>query len=112
MMKPEKENIYLSKLSDISLESTDYKQMLRDSLQLVLEIFSCDRAWLLYPADPNAKEYKIPIMRCRDDWDLPEGLTLPMDEYTKEVANISLANEFPTAFCLGWAKTSQLSFKS
>ena len=56
-MKSENEQIYLSKLSTISMKSTDYKQMLRDSLELVLEIFSCDRAWLLYPADLNTNEF-------------------------------------------------------
>lgn len=97
-MNSEEERKYLSKLNDISLESTDYRQMLRESLELILEIFSCDRAWFLYPADPNAKEYSIPIIKCRDDWYIPEGVTLPMDAYAKKLTNTSLENETPVAF--------------
>jgi len=97
-MNSQKEQDYLSKLSDISLRASDFREMLRRSLELVLEIFSCDRAWLLYPADPNAEEYMVPIMRCREGWNVPEGITLPMDEYAQKIINISLNNELPVAF--------------
>ena len=34
--------------------TNDLEQMMSDVLDVVLTIFECDRAWLLYPCDPEA----------------------------------------------------------
>ncbi|SJZ48102.1 PAS domain S-box-containing protein [Trichlorobacter thiogenes] len=43
--------------------STDLEQMMSDVLDVVLSIFDCDRAYLLYPCDPDAKSWQIPMER-------------------------------------------------
>lgn len=97
-MLAKKEQTYLSRLSEIFLGSTDYKQMLRDSLKLVLEIFSCDRAWLLYPASINVSEFTVPIMMCKKEWYVPEGLTLPMDDFSKNLIRRIQKNHSPVSY--------------
>lgn len=52
-----------------SLQGTgDLKQMLRDVLDCVLDVFGCDRAWLLYPCDPDAPEFVVPMERYRPEF--------------------------------------------
>jgi two-component system cell cycle sensor histidine kinase/response regulator CckA len=43
--------------------TSDLDQMMGDVLQTVLSIFRCDRAWLLYPCDPDAPRWHVPMER-------------------------------------------------
>jgi len=42
-------------------QADDLEQMLRDVLKAVLSVFDSDRAWLLYPCDPEAPKWRIPM---------------------------------------------------
>ncbi|MDM8542466.1 PAS domain S-box protein [Desulfococcaceae bacterium HSG9] len=59
-------------------KAADLDQMMNDVLQTVLEIFQCDRAWLLYPCDPDTSSWRV-IMECTR----PEypGACAAKDEY-------------------------------
>ena len=53
------------------------EQMMSDVLDALLSIFDCDRAWLLYPCDPEAVSWRVPDGSVRDrsiqapmPWDL------------------------------------------
>ncbi|MEZ4734389.1 MAG: PAS domain S-box protein [Caldilineaceae bacterium] len=46
----------------------DLEQMLGDVLDAVLEIFACDRAWLLYPCDPETTTWHVPMERTRPEY--------------------------------------------
>jgi PAS domain S-box-containing protein len=41
------------------LGTNDLEQMMTDVLDVVLSIFGCDRAWLLYPCDPEAASWHV-----------------------------------------------------
>ena len=41
--------------------TNDLEQMMSDVLDVVLDIFACDRAWLVYPCDPEAPSWR-PVM--------------------------------------------------
>jgi PAS domain S-box-containing protein len=43
-------------------------EMMRDALDAVLNIFDCDRAWLVAPCDPAAAEWRVPMERTRPDY--------------------------------------------
>ena len=45
--------------------TNDLERMMSDVLDAVLEIFACDRAWLLYPCDPNAPSWRAVMERTR-----------------------------------------------
>ncbi len=49
-------------------KATDPEQMMSDVLQGTLEIFACDRAWLLYPCDPEAESWSVPMERTRPEY--------------------------------------------
>src|SRR5258708_38243133 len=66
--------------------TNDLEQMMRDVLDAVLSIFNCDRAWLVYPCDPQAASWQVPMERTRPEFPgaFALGTDLPMDT---EVAN-------------------------
>ena len=41
--------------------TNDLEQMMSDVLDAVIAIFNCDRAWLVYPCDPEATSWKVPM---------------------------------------------------
>jgi PAS domain S-box-containing protein len=67
--------------------TNDLEQMTRDVLDAVLSIFVCDRAWLVYPCNPEAALWRPVIEHTRPDYPgaFALGIDLPMDA---EVANV------------------------
>jgi PAS domain S-box-containing protein len=45
----------------------DLETMMHDVLDEVLEIFACDRAFLMHPCDPSAKSWTVPMERTRPE---------------------------------------------
>ena len=46
-------------------ETTDLDAMMGRVLELALALFDCDRAWLLYPCDPEAPSWSVRMERAR-----------------------------------------------
>jgi PAS domain S-box-containing protein len=59
----------------------DPEQMMGAVLDVVLSIFACDRAWLVYPCDPEAPTWTAPMERTRPEYPgaLALGVELPID---------------------------------
>jgi diguanylate cyclase (GGDEF)-like protein/PAS domain S-box-containing protein len=62
-------------------ENEDFEQTLRDVLDVVMSIFACDRAYLLFPCDLNATTWQVPMERTRPEYPGVGtlGLEMPMD---------------------------------
>jgi len=54
---------HMERVNDALQKATDLDQMMFDLLNAILDIFKVDRAWLLYPCDPDAESWSIP-MEC------------------------------------------------
>ncbi len=48
--------------------TNDLEQMMSDVLDAVIAIFDCDRAWLVYPCDPEAASWKVPMELTRPEY--------------------------------------------
>jgi PAS domain S-box-containing protein len=48
--------------------TNDLEQMMSDVLDAVISIFNCDRAWLVYPCDPEAQSWKVPMEHARPEF--------------------------------------------
>ena len=61
--------------------SDDVEQMMSDVLETMLSIFDCDRAWLLYPCNPLASTWGVPMECTRPEYPgaLARGTLVPMD---------------------------------
>jgi len=74
--------------------TNDVEQMMGDALEAVLEIFASDRAWLLYPCDPDAPSWRPITERTRPEFPgaAARGRDLPMTPESAEVARVALAS--------------------
>jgi PAS domain S-box-containing protein len=67
--------------------TNDLEQMMSDVLDAVLAIFSCDRAWLVYPCDPEAQSWKVPMEHFLPAF--PGAFALGVDlPVSPEIANV------------------------
>jgi diguanylate cyclase (GGDEF)-like protein/PAS domain S-box-containing protein len=77
--------------------AADLEQMMIDVLDAVLEIFRCDRAYLMYPCDPDALTWKVPVERTRPAYPgvLALGLEMEMSPGVAEKLHLLLDQEGP-----------------
>jgi PAS domain S-box-containing protein len=47
--------------------TSDLEQMMGAVLDVVLTVFSCDRAWLIYPCDPKVASHRVRMERARPE---------------------------------------------
>ncbi len=80
--------------------SSNLEQMMRDVLDVVLSVFSCDRAWLVYPGDPDTASYKVPMERTRPEYPgaFVQGIELPVDPETVKLFQAARASSDPVVF--------------
>jgi PAS domain S-box-containing protein len=58
----------LAKIDRAIRGGTDAEQVMGRALDASLEVFDADRAWLLYPCDPEAPSWRVPIERTRPEY--------------------------------------------
>jgi PAS domain S-box-containing protein len=80
--------------------ATDLETMLDDVLDVALSVFDCDRAFLLFPCDPEAETWTAPIERTRPEFPgvLELGVVLSMDPQVAETLRVLLASDGPVPF--------------
>jgi len=76
----------------VILEAGDLDQMMSDVLQTTLEIFHTDRAWLLYPCDPDAEWWSVSMERTRPEYPgaMALGEDIPMMPEASEIMRKAL----------------------
>ena len=80
--------------------ANDLERMMNDVLDEVLAIFECDRAWLIYPCDPDAATWWVPVERTRPEYPgaLALHLEMPVDAEVARVYRAVLASDEPVGF--------------
>ena len=84
-----------------AIQGTDnIEQMMSDVLDALLSIFECDRAWLFYPADPDAETWRVPMERTRPEYPgaLALGTDLEMSPHMAEVIRAVRDSDNPVKF--------------
>jgi PAS domain S-box-containing protein len=85
----------------VAVQGTDdLEQMMSDVLDAALSIFDCDRAWLVYPCDADARVQTAKMQRTRPEFPglFEVGVEVPMDAETAAVLRIVKATGEPVAF--------------
>jgi len=74
-------------------QAHDVDQMMSEVLQTTLEIFEADRAWLLFPCDPEAESWSVPMERTRPKYPgaFALGQEIPMLPETASICRAALA---------------------
>src|SRR5262249_57472815 len=77
--------------------TNDLEQMMSDVLDAALSIFDCDRAWLVYPCDPEALLHGVKMQRTRPEFPglFSVDLDLPVDPETADVLRTLRAARVP-----------------
>jgi len=77
----------------INMQS-DADDILDQILKKILEVFSCDRAWLLYPCNPNLPTFEVPYERTTPSFPGAGALnaTVPMTGDMADYCNRALSN--------------------
>ncbi len=83
-------------------EAQNTAQMMTDAMQVTLSVFNCDRAWLLYPCDPNAPSWRVPIEVTAPKYPGAYNLNadIPMEQDVSEIMREILLTKKPVAFGL------------
>lgn len=89
---------YLAQVSRTMIYESDLQIMLSSVMEIVLDIFQCDRAWLLNPLSSSSDFYDVVVMRAKDDFYLPEGLRVPMDRDTSILMERVKESDCPISF--------------
>ena len=81
-------------------KASDLEKMMSDALDAVLSVFECDRAFLMYPCDPEAPTWCSPMERTRPEYPgvLALNLQLPMDPDVAQSLRLLLATDGPVKF--------------
>ncbi len=80
--------------------ATSLEQMMHDVLGTLLELMDCDRAWLLYPCDPDAETWHVPMELTRPEYPglFAAGEQCPMDSHVARNMEILLQSSEPVGF--------------
>ena len=80
--------------------SNDLQQMMSDVLDVVLSVFGCDRACLVYPCGPEEATWRAPMERARPEYPgvLLLSLEVPFDPDVVRVHKQVLESDDPVGF--------------
>ena len=80
--------------------TNDLEQMMRAVLEAVLSIFGCDRAWLVYPCEPEAPAWRAVMEQTRPEFPgvFALGRELPVDPEVAEVFRRARATDGAARF--------------
>jgi PAS domain S-box-containing protein len=77
--------------------TSDLEQMMSDALDAVISIFDTDRAFFLYPCDPDAAFWYVPMERTKPEYPgaFELGVKWPMDEGAAQALQVMLDLDAP-----------------
>jgi len=80
--------------------TSDLEQMMSDVLDVVLVTFKCDRAWLIYPCDPDVDSHRVRMERTRAEYigAFGLGVDIPNEPAGANVSRRVLASNGPVRF--------------
>ncbi|HTR57192.1 MAG TPA: PAS domain S-box protein, partial [Casimicrobiaceae bacterium] len=84
--------------------ANDLERMMSDVLDAVLEVFDCDRAWLIYPCDPEAASWRAVMEHTQPQFPgaFALGTDLPIDAETAAVFRAARASSGALPFGPGY----------
>jgi len=88
---------YLNRVSNVIAQSPDLDSLLWNVMQEVLDILQVDRVWMLYPCDPQAPCFQVPLEVVREGHPgaFIQGIEVPANPGTVAVMSDALATTDP-----------------
>lgn len=93
----------LDRVNQAIQQATDVEEMLWDVAEATLSVFRADRAWLLYPCNPNAPSFRVPVECTRTEYPgaCALDLEMPMSPGQARDMRDALASDDPACYTLG-----------
>jgi signal transduction histidine kinase len=90
----------LDRISQIIMQTSSSNELLHALVQEVLDIFDVDRAWLLYPCDPQAPSWQVPVEVARPEYPgaFEQGIEIPMDAEIASILRDTLGSFNPVTY--------------
>ena len=87
----------LDRVNKALSSSIDIKGTLQKTVEEMLDIFQSDRAFLMYPCDPDASTFKVPVEATRSEYPgaLAAGVESPMNKTTASLIRKLLKEKGP-----------------
>ncbi len=81
-------------------KTSSLEEMMEGVLQTALSVFSCDRAWLMFPCDPEASSWSVPMECTRPQYPgaFALGTEMPLTPEMSEQFKAALESEGPLVF--------------
>ncbi|MFC1685286.1 PAS domain-containing protein [Pseudomonadota bacterium] len=90
----------IEKINRIICKVKNEKQMMKDIVDSMLAIFGCDRAWLLYPCNPDADHWSVPVEATNPSYPgaFAEQEDIPVDPEIAEAFQMALDSKWPIVY--------------
>ncbi|MFH0734679.1 MAG: PAS domain S-box protein [bacterium] len=93
----------MDKINQVIQGTRDFEEMMNSVLEVVLNIYDCDRVFLVYPCDPNAKECSVPIEITKPEFPGASKFKniIKIDNEVADSFRVLLSSDFPVKFGTG-----------
>jgi len=93
----------LKRVDQAIKQEPDVEQMLWNVIKTVFSIFDCDRTWLLYPCDPDAPSFRVPVEITRPEYPGAKVLNIDVPMSPGEARNMreALESDEPVTYIAG-----------
>ena len=90
----------MDRINQAMIGTKNLRQTMSNVLDIILSIFECDRAWFVYPCDPKAPTWRVPMERTRPEYPgaFILNLEIPVDSDVIHVYKAVLASNNPVGF--------------
>lgn len=86
------------KINKIIINANDIRQMLNEILDTLIDVIDCDRAWILFPCNPEEQFYNLPFMRTKPEWFLAPHYRVEITPEAQILMTEILASEDPVVY--------------
>lgn len=88
------------RIDRIIRQGSDFEAVLQEAIGAVLDLFQADRAWLLYPCDPEAESWSVPIECTRPEYPgaSATGQVISMTPEVAEMVHDALGSDDPIVY--------------
>ncbi len=101
----------MERINRVTISDDPMDVILNRLLDEILDIFHCDRAWFLYPCDPNATSWQIRLQKNKSQWqEMDLGVNREMTNDSKRLLENALNSDKP--ICMNIAGDSEFPNQS
>ncbi|NKE71776.1 GAF domain-containing hybrid sensor histidine kinase/response regulator [Candidatus Manganitrophus noduliformans] len=90
----------MQQISEIIEQTNDVEEMITRVIERIRQIFKADRAWLLYPCDPDAPTWRVPVESTVPEYPgaFAKNVEIPFDPVAQEICRASLEQAVPVTY--------------